>query len=317
MSGVASALVAASFALSFAAPASAQCVIPYTLTNGQVADATQLMANFTALSKCVGAGGSTNSVQYKAGSSFGGIPPLANGQVAIGATGGPPQGQTLAAGPGITISNGSGSVTIAGNASAAGNGIYSPIMSPTPTSALTGLGTWLNQGSAAVSDSAVGLCIDAPSSGTSANVTGRYMAAPTAPYTITALIAVTRSSTSPNGVGIGWYDGSAKLHLLSYTTAGNVAPTFQVDKWNSITSYNASDFTSSPNAFVQPLWLRVGDDGTNVSFAFSQDGVQFVTVFSVAKASGFLGASGYSNVIFFVNPEGSRTLATVMSWTQS
>jgi hypothetical protein len=298
--------------------ARAQCVLPFQLTNATLADATQLMGNFAAVANCINANDPTNAVHYNAGGgTLGGVGPLTNGQLVVGSTGAAAQAQTLTAGFGIEITNGAGSITIAGTSAVAGAALYRQVMSATPTSASTGLTTWLNQGSAAVSDSAVGVCIDAPTSGTSTNLTGRYMAAPTAPYTITALIAATRASTSFSGAGIGWYDGSAKLHLLSYSINNGGVPYLLVNKWNSVTSFNAADFTSSNNAFAQPIWLRVADDGTNVSFAFSQDGYTFIPLFSVAKASGFLGASGYSNVIFFVDPRGGRSLSTVMSWVQN
>jgi hypothetical protein len=55
-----------------------------------------------------------------------------------------------------------------------------------------------------------------------------------------------------------------------------------------------------------------------VSFGFSQDGVNFLIVYSVAKSSGFLGGSGYSNLIFFINPgPGVHGLAALLSWAQT
>jgi hypothetical protein len=301
--------------LSAVPAARAQCTLRYALTNGQIADASQVMANFNALANCIGPGGATNSIQYNNGGLLGGVGPLSNGQLVIGASGQAPQAQGLTAGTGVAIANGSGGISIAATGTEAGHGLYSRLMSQTPTSAGTGLITWLNQGSATVADNAVGVTIDAPSSGGSTNLIGRYMAAPTAPYTITALIAVTRNSNSGNGVGIGWYDGSAKLHVL--TLGLSLAPVFRVDKWTNPTTYSGSDFTSSGNVFAQPIWLQLTDDGTNVSVAFSQDGSLFVTLFSVAKASGFLGAAGYSNLVFFANPQGSRTCMTLVSWVQS
>jgi hypothetical protein len=304
-------------ALVTATAANAQCALPYTLTNGQLANATQVMANFKALANCLSPGGPTNSVQYNNSAGLSGIAPLSNGQLVIGSTGAVAQPQTVVPGPGIATTNVGGGITFSATGGAAGNGVFSPNMSATPTSSGTGLTTWLNQGTAAVSDSAVGVCINAPSSGTSGNVIARYMSAPSTPYTFTALIAATRNSASANGVGIGWYDGTAKLHIASFTTNAGAAPLFQVNKWNSVTSFNASDVTSAANAFAQPIWLQIHDDGTNVSFAFSQDGVAFLSLFSVAKSSGFLGAAGYSNIVFFVNPQGSQTLGTLLSWTQS
>jgi hypothetical protein len=296
-------------------PAAAQCALPYQLTNGQTADATQVMANFNALIGCFGSQGATNSVQYSAGSgAFAGVGPLTNGQLVVGSSGAAPQAQTLSAGAGIAISNGPGSITIAATGGQGGTGLYRQVMSATPTSAGTGLTNWLNQGSATVADSAVGLNITAPSSG--ANLSARFMAAPSTPYTITALIAATRDSNAYSGVGIGWYDGSSKLHLLSYIIHAGATPFLEVEKWNSATSWNSNDYVSNGNAFSQPIWLRIRDDGSNVSFAFSQDGANFLQLFIVAKSSGWLGASGYSNVIFFVSPQGGQTLGTLMSWTQ-
>lgn len=295
--------------------AAAQCALPHTLSNTQPADATQVMANFNALVACINLGGTTNAIQYNAGSgALGGVGPLTNGQLVIGSTGNAPQAQALTAGTGISITNGAGSVTIAATSTP---GLYRQVMSATPTSTSTGLTTWLNQGSAAVSDSAVGVSIDAPTTGTSLNLVGRYKTSPSTPYKITALIAATRASTSFNAVSIGWYDGTNKLHLISYTLNNGGVPYIVAAKWNSVTSYNGADFTSAFNSFAQPIWLQIGDDGTNVSFAFSQDGTNFLTVFSVAKSSGFLGASGYGNVIFTLDPRGGRTLGTIMSWTES
>jgi hypothetical protein len=178
-----SALCAFLVALLAASAARAQCTLPYALTNGQVADAAQVMANFNALADCLSPGGATNSIQYNNGGRLGGVGPLANGQLIVGATGQAPQAQGLTAGPGVAVTNGSGSISIAATGAEAGHGLYSRLMSPTPTSAGIGLTTWLNQGSATVADNAVGITIDAPTSGTTPNLIGRYMAAPTPPYT--------------------------------------------------------------------------------------------------------------------------------------
>lgn len=95
--------------------ASALCTLPYQLTNGQTADATQVMANLNALAACLSSApaGSNNAVQYNAGSgAFGGVGPLGNGQVVIGTSGNAPQAGTITAGSGIAIANGPGSITI-------------------------------------------------------------------------------------------------------------------------------------------------------------------------------------------------------------
>ena len=111
--------------------ARAQCALPYQLTNGQTADATQVMANFNALATCLSnlPAGATNSVQFNAGSgALGAVGPLTNGQIVIGATGGAPQAATLNAGSGISIAGGPGSITVSATGGGGGGGPAAPVL---------------------------------------------------------------------------------------------------------------------------------------------------------------------------------------------
>lgn len=299
-------------------PALAKCALPHVMSNGEAPDAAKMMANFNALVACAAVAGSTNAIQYNAGSgALAGVGPLPDGQLVIGSTGGAPQAQALTAGTGIAITNGAGTISIAATAGTGGTGLYRQLMSATPTSSSTGLTTWLNQGSSVVSDSDTGLTIDVPSNA-AVSLSGRYVTAPSTPYTVTALIGATRTSASGGCVGIGWYDGSSKIQgICYYTTTGN-GPLFAVRRYTSPTAETSASFTSASNFFSQPIWFQIKDDGTNVSFAFSNDGANFLVVYSVAKSAGWLGATGYSKLLFFVDPRsGSNTLGTLLSWTQT
>lgn len=300
--------------------ANAQCALPYNLQNGDPPDATKVMANYSALVTCMAAlapAGQAFSVQTKGtNGEFGSVPPLSDGQLLVGSTNNPPQPQQLSSGPGISIANGPGQITISAlpSGGTGGSGLYHQIMSATPSATSTGLSSWLNQGSANVSDSAVGISITAPSSGTENNIAGRMMSSPTPPYKITALIGVTRSASAYNGIGIGWFNGTDRLHLLALTTINGGLPKFEVTKWNSTTSFSSADFQTANNGYSQPFWMQIADDGTTVSFGISQDGANYLQLFSTTKAAGWLGASGYSNVLFFLNPQGGLTTGTLMSW---
>lgn len=106
-------------------------------------------------------GGATNSIQYNAGSgTLSGVGPLTNGQLVVGSTGGVPQAATITAGPGISITNGPGSVTI--GTTGAGSGLYSQIMSVTPT--MTSTGFIINSGAGSLTNVATGLTGAATSS---------------------------------------------------------------------------------------------------------------------------------------------------------
>lgn len=206
-----------------------------------------------------------------------------------------------------------GRITAIANGSGGGGGVgglWSGVMSAVPTAALTGFTTWLNQGSASVADSAAGIAITAPSAG--ANVRGRVQAAPVSlPYTITALVCLNGKPVGNTTVGLGWYDGSNKLHFISLNN--NPTPVVVVTKWNSPTSFNGNDYVGTGSA-PPMMWFRLNCTSTNVTFSQSNDGVNFTPIFSVAKASGFLGATGYSNIFFGVVPNGEAVVGTLMSY---
>lgn len=295
--------------------ANADCVLPYTIESNTVTDANKLTFNNKATSDCIddiSPRSATDSVQIRmpdGAPQTGGI--MHDGQLLIGLSTGEPASAVLQPRRSIKIDSQAGSVTISRQSA---TGLYARVLSPTPSLAATALTNWVNQGASTAFDNAVGLTLDVPTSSAD-NLVGRYRAAPTPPYTVTALVAATRNSSQSSGTGLGWYDGSSKFHVLSFVTSStNGSPILTVEKWSSVSSLSGSDKSSSSNGFSQPIWLRLSDSGSTVSFSFSQDGVNFTQFFSSSKSSGFLGSSGYSNVVFTTNPRASRVFSTMMSW---
>jgi hypothetical protein len=273
------------------------------------------MANFNALASCINAGGSSNAVQYKSGSgALAGVGPLADGQLVVGSTGNPPQAQALTAGSGITISNGSGSIAVEAIGGLATAGLYRQAMSTLPTAASTGLATWMNQSGATFNEGLAGVSINAPAGADALRV--RFGPAPVPPYTLKVLLAATRNSIGFSEAGIGWYDGTAKLHIFSYAiTAAGSFPIMQISKWSAYNTRAGGDAATANAYYPQPFWIQLKDDGTNISFAYSYDGANFLPLFSSAKSSAYLGPDGYRNLILFSNPRGGQTISTIMSWT--
>lgn len=228
----------------------------------------------------------------------------------VGATG----SYTLAS---ITVAN--GLVTSASNGSASGGGLFSQVLSSTPTSAGTGLTTWVNQSTTTVADTATGVLLTGVATGSSntTRISARSLASPSTPYTYTALLAIAPSNVIFPWCGIGWYDGT-KFHVFSYFWNGS-AMALRVDRWSNTTTFSATDGSSTIPPATGFVWLRIEDDGTNVTFSWSIDGANYITMFTVAKSTGYLGSTGYSNVVWYINPQTASTnvLATLMSWAKT
>lgn len=172
-----------------------------------------------------------------------------------------------------------------------------------PTIAGTGLSTTVGT-SAAAADSAAGIFI----SNTTTNGAFIRKSSPGTPYTITAKLSV----AGPQGGSLGWSDGTK--YQIIYLTKSN--GTISVQSNSAIGSFAATNATV---AYVNPdctIYLRIRDDGTNVIFSFGTDGVNFIQAYSVAKSSGYLGSSGYSNVV--VGGSGGAIIyMTVLEWTET
>lgn len=258
--------------------ARAACTVPNQLTNGQTADASQVMANFNSVLGCVNAlptpGGSTNSLQYNGGSgTLGGIAPLTNGQIAIGSTGGPPQAAQLTAGAGIAISNGPGTITISGATTP-----YAAPLLANFTAGNTPTGT-------TAADTSTGLAMTYPSSLASWNPIVYWDNTPysgSGTETITVgldlMMIGTNNYTGFAGFAIG--DGTGKFITFSFCNSGGGYQA-NVNYASSYTSYVS-------NPFYVPLasygrFLRVIDDGTNFNFYVGADINSMIKVWSVAK----------------------------------
>lgn len=194
-------------------------------------------------------------------------------------------------------------------AAGSGGGLYSGLLSALTTSAGTGLATTLGASTPTITDTAAGVMLATTSAGA-----GMYTTSvPATPYSIKALITCDARGASATAVaGLGWTDGT-KIHFIYFTTAG----ARNVQRNSNITTFSATDISFSDAGYDRSRsWLQVKDDGTNVIFQACMDGVNFYTVFSVAKASGYLGATGYTH-LFVGTPGGSGSgQVTVISWIQ-
>ena len=175
--------------------------------------------------------------------------------------------------------------------------------------------SWLNQGGASVSEvSGKALIITGTTSSTSDNMRVRYKAVPSTPYTITFLVQAAARANSNQSMGVCFTDGT-KIQALSIE--GTTTAKVQVNSFTNATTYASTQGTAFElGSMTGFIFLQLADDGTNVAFRFSVDGVNFLTYYSVAKASGFLGGSGYTNVGFYLNDNQNSLapIATLRLW---
>ncbi len=193
-------------------------------------------------------------------------------------------------------------------------GLYAPSMPVLPTGANTGLSTWLNQGGAAAADTDAGYTLTIPNNGSGDAVRGRVKSALSTPYTIRALIALNCSGANFSAAGLGWYDGTKVQGLWLATSTGFKLVGYQ---FTTVTAFASGAFTNLICGTI-PVWLQIRDDGTNIYKDISYDGENFKNVFSVAKASGFLGSGGYTNVGFLTySSAGGDFSATLMAYEEN
>lgn len=187
-----------------------------------------------------------------------------------------------------------------------GGGLFSSQLTTIPTVSSTGLSNFLGTG-AASADTAAGVLV----SGTSGGMGAYTTSVPGTPYTITALVAASAAASAVPG--LGWTDGT-KVQFIYASTAFGIL----VQNNSNITTFAAGPATlATAIGNFKLVWLRINDNGTNVTFSYSNDGVNFSSAYTIAKASGYLGSSGYTH-IFVGAPGGSGTQNnTVMAWTQN
>ncbi len=292
--------------------------VPNQLTNGQPADASQVMADFAAIGNCVNnaPAGSTNALQFNAGSgSFGGVGPLTNGQALVGVTGAAPQAATLSAGSGIVITNGAGSIAI--SATGGGGGSSWPLFVPPHAADFP---VDLNDGTplTLVDDPDVGLIYY-----TSGQPTGdriRFKGKTVAAGTNFTVVAKEKFTVRPNdyeNVGLTiWSAGQTNAVIFARRANGNLI----VARYKqSGTGYTDTPYQPSPTYSQYQDWLMIqytaGSDA--LVFSSSGDGKLWLPLYSTTGTT-LLGAAP-THIGIGVSPNIASYLsgASISYWNQN
>jgi hypothetical protein len=187
---------------------------------------------------------------------------------------------------------------------------------------------WTNQGVGPTGGIVVAsgsmIYLSCPSSG-AGGLRVRKKAAPGTPYTVTIGFIPMWSADSGFFPGMGLclrQSGSGKLVTYSYTLATNAF--IRTQKWTTETSFSAGYTNTTPNweaisNFLtgQIVWQQVTDDGTNLKFRVSNDGIHWIQTFSVSRTD-FLTVSGPDEVGIMVFTSGNYEASmTLLHWEES
>jgi hypothetical protein len=154
----------------------------------------------------------------------------------------------------------------------------------------SGTWSWDNQtqsGSAAVDTSRGFHLLTVPSTHT-AGYAIRYQTAPAGSYTRTFALRWNAAWANENtGFAVGFRDTSGKLHGMSvqFNSAVNANfYTLDVRRQSAATGAASFDFSQTPVPNLpSTLYLRLTDDTSSISFAYSADGYHFHTLYSGSR----------------------------------
>ena len=179
----------------------------------------------------------------------------------------------------------------------------------------------VNQGTSTLTTLSGSLLLTAFPDGTANNRHLYVQNAPATPYTLTVgMILNIWPAPNPTMGGLCFRESSTGKFVEFITYFTNNSNHFATDK---ATAPNGS-FTGYDDGAVQPgwstqgiIWLRIRDDGTNLSWFWSQDGVSFQPWLSVRPRTDFL-ASGPNQIGLLVQSldttAGRFVYMNVLSW---
>ncbi len=296
-----------------ASSAFAACTPPNQLQAGDVADATKVTANFTALANCADAqtpSGAANSIVYNTGSgSFGGTTPLADGQLLIGSTGNPPQSGTVSAGSGIAITGGSASLTISATGSGTGTGVdwlnkaavtkpnlasFTLQTSTTPPSGATFTSTTRGMllSTSSIADSRAMMAeVSLPSGNWQATMLAVYTG-PMSSYALPSLAV--RDSVAKRAVLFGFGAYGSGMRFDYDKLSGGIG----LDSWSGDSLVRDAGFPTPS----EPIWARLAFNGTNLIWSFSRDGERFATVYTISATDYLTNLSTIGPAVVFGLP---------------
>lgn len=259
--------------------AQAQCALPNQLTNGQTADASKVMENFSTVAGCANAAVAPSGTPVSGNLAvFSGPKSITNGDLSGDCSTSGTMALTCnkasAAQFGVTKVDGTTIISSGGVISATGGNT----IEATRTLPKVAQFTWNNQGAATATDGKASLIFDPVN--TTSNVESLEQSAPAAPWDAYIRMQVPVFQASNNQAGF-WLRNSSNGRMLFfgyYNPGTSSPPQLLVQRWtNNTTFYQTLTGFPAPAAVWTP-WLRVSNNGTTLTLYVSSDGYDWIPV---------------------------------------
>jgi hypothetical protein len=175
---------------------------------------------------------------------------------------------------------------------------------------------WVNQGGAAI-DTTFGFTrMSVPSASTSYRM--RVKTAPATPYQIDLIMQYDSEGANRQGGLVFRESSTSKLISAQFNSSNNQ---IAVVYWTNETTFSSNPANTTLEGSVigslAPIWLRIRDDGTNLKFTASRDGLYYFTEMSLGRTAFMAGAP--NQVGFFGNVDAGAAAHNVdfFHWRES
>lgn len=174
---------------------------------------------------------------------------------------------------------------------------------------------WRNQGGATCTTRTKSYWLHAPATAGD-QIRGREIVAPSTPWSITAGVLFQAVAQNYLAGGIYVTDGTKLITYGFGYGASGLPVAMGVSEFNSVSSFNST--LVGPNALIvpTPVFLKVVDDGTNLTWSWGFNGLDFLQVYQGAKGAFLTG--GPTAVGFYSNSNNATwdTSILLVSWAQ-
>lgn len=171
---------------------------------------------------------------------------------------------------------------------------------------------WRNQGSATVATRGKSLYLTAPAAANN-NIKGYEITTPSTPWSITIGIMPFEWGVNYNNVGLYVTDGTK---LVAFSLQYNTGWIITVINYTNATTYSSAPFSITAPVSHYLFFLKIVNDGTNLTFYYSINGTDFYQVYQTTVTA-FL-ATNPTAVGFFAESNNATYPASVglVSWIQ-